>query len=330
MDISSRFDRFIARIRPPRTQLEEADQQVAFLREQLTKRIAADKQFHLEKIFRAGSVAKHTDLARTGRGTFDIDLGIYFRAQGSAKEQLSKLLPYTHTRLREIYPVEKPAQDFLVGKNAVNVTFRTSRLQVDVVPIVRDDSLKRRNSGWIPRQDEWRLTSITAHVHFVHTRTARSKQIPGPVKFNHLVRLMKWWNRRLPERLRQCSYFCELITAAALEERGVMDRWQSSLYQIFAFLAQHAFSQPILFNDYYDPKSVKHLNDLVVVLDAVNPDINVASKWTKEIKQGYLKSLRQTCDFIKQALDEERTGHEEGALEAWCQVFGDDFRRLST
>jgi len=163
----------------------------------------------------------------------------------------------------------------------------------------------------------------------VHTRTARSKQVPGPVKFNHLVRLMKWWNRRLPESLKQCSYFCELITAAALEERGVTDKWQSSLCQIFTFLSQHAFSQPIVFNDYYDTKSVKRPDDLVVVLDAVNPDINIASKWTQGIKQGYLKSLRRTCEFIKQAQDDERIGHEEAAIETWCQVFGDDFRRLS-
>jgi hypothetical protein len=69
MDISSRisssFGRFIAHIRPSRAQLEGADRQVAFLREQLTEGIAADKQFHMEKIFRAGSVAKHTNLART-------------------------------------------------------------------------------------------------------------------------------------------------------------------------------------------------------------------------------------------------------------------------
>ena len=128
--ISSRFDRFIAHIRPSRAQLEAADEQVAYLRARLTERIAADRQFHLEKIFRAGSAAKYTDLARTGKDTFDIDLGVYYRAQGRTKEQLSKLLPYTHARLREIYPVEKPAQDFHVGKNAVNVTFRTSGLQL--------------------------------------------------------------------------------------------------------------------------------------------------------------------------------------------------------
>jgi hypothetical protein len=113
-------------------------------------------------------------------------------------------------------------------------------------------------------------------------------------------------------------YFCELITAAALEEGGVTNNWQSSLCQIFTFLSQHTFSQPIVFNDYYDTKSVKRPNDLVVVLDAVNSDNNVANKWTKGIKQGYLKSLQQTCNFIKQAQADERTRPEEAALEDWC------------
>src|SRR6266568_4282135 len=112
MNISQRFSRFIERIGPTREQLEEANRQVAFLREQLTKCIVVDGQFHLERIFRAGSTAKHTDLARTEKSTFDVDLGVYYRAQGRTEDQLSKLLPYTQARLREIYPPEKLQQDF--------------------------------------------------------------------------------------------------------------------------------------------------------------------------------------------------------------------------
>ncbi len=88
---------------------------------------------------------------------------------------------------------------------------------------------------------------------------------------------MKWWNRQLPDNLRPCSYFCELITAAALKD-GVTETWQSSLEKIFAFLDQHAFEQPIIFGN-YDMKSVKRSSDLVIVLDAVNPENNVADKW---------------------------------------------------
>jgi hypothetical protein len=193
----------------------EAEQQAAFLKRQLSERIAADGRFHLERSFLSGSAAKHTNLVRTDKNSFDIDLGVYYHRQGQKDEQLSKLLPYMQACLREIYPPGKLQQDFHVGKNAVNIIFHTSGLNIDVVPIIRDRSLRRKNSGYIPRQDEWRLTSITAHVHFVHTRTAHYKQRGSPVKFNHFVRLIKWWNRRLPNSLKQCSYFCELITATA-------------------------------------------------------------------------------------------------------------------
>jgi Second Messenger Oligonucleotide or Dinucleotide Synthetase domain len=328
MNISARFDRFIANIRPTREQREDADRQAAILKERLIAYVANDNQFHLQKIFRSGSTAKHTDLGRTGEGTFDIDLGVYYRAEGRTKEELDKLLSYTYTCLREIYP-EKPAHDFYLGKNAVTVTFRTSKLRIDVVPIVRDGSLKRRNSGKIPRQDEWRLTSITAHIHFIHARTARSKSRSRPVKFNHLVRLMKWWNRRLPEHLKQCSYFCEVITAAALENEGVAETWQGSLERIFAFLHQHAFACPIIFGNYDDAKSVNHPKGLVVVLDAVNPKNNVTHKWDETIKRGFLEQVGATYKAIKQAQKAEQRGNEEEALNAWCNVFGDDFRRLS-
>lgn len=329
MTIEQRFNHFIAHIRPSREQLEEANRQATFLRERLTERIAADGRFHLEKIFRAGSTAKHTDLARTDKGTFDIDLGVYYRAQGRTEDQLNKLLPYTQARLREIYPLEKLQQDFHVGKNAVNVIFHNSGLKIDVVPIIRDGSLKHKNNGWIPRQDEWRLTSITAHIHFVHTRTAGYKQRGSPVRFNHLVRLMKWWNRRLPESLKQCSYFCELITAAALEKSGVTSDWQSSVHQIFAFVSQHAFSRPIIFNDYYDAQKVKRHGDLIVVLDAVNAENNLARKWNEGARRGYLTCVQRTLEHIRQAQDCERKGDEQGAVDAWCHVFGNEFRLLS-
>lgn len=327
--ISARFDRFLARIRPSSKQMMEAEKQATVLKERLRERIAADGQFHLERIFLSGSAAKHTNLVRTDKNTFDIDLGVYYRRQGRTEDQLNKLLAYTQARLREIYPPEKLQQDFHVGKNAVNVFFHKSRLKVDVVPIIRDGGLKHKNSGYIPREDGRRLTSITAHVHFVHTRTARSKQITGPVTFNNLVRLMKWWNRRLPESLKQCSYFCELITAAAFEESGVTGNWQSSLYQIFAFLSQHAFSHPVIFNDYYDAKKAKHYDDLVVVLDAVNAENNLARKWNEGTRRGYLNCVQRTLEHIRQAQDCARKGDEQGAVKAWCHVFGDEFRRLS-
>lgn len=79
----------------------------------------------------------------------------------------------------------------------------------------------------------------------------------------------------------------------------------------------------------YDAKSVKRPDHLVVVLDAVNPDNNVTKKWNKDIKRDYLNKLQETRDLIEQAQHYERIGQEDAAVEMWCQVFGDDFWRLS-
>jgi hypothetical protein len=335
MDISSRFDHFIAFICPSNEQREKADEWAAKLGTCLKKRIADDGRYHLEKIFRSGSSAKSTDLAPRGKGTFDIDLGFYFRAQGQPEEQLQKLLPYLRLCLREIYPPNKPEEDFHHGKNAINVTFRTCNLKIDIVPIVREVALepgKRnlRNWGWIPRSDgERRLTSISAHIHFIHWRTHLSNQVLGPVKFNHLVRLMKWWNRRLPEHIQRycCSYFYELITAAALEKHGVTTEWQSSLERIFSFIDQNAFLRPIAFSS-YDLRKIKYSSGKVIVLDAVNPENNVTNKWTNEFKQKYLQQVRETLNLIKQARKHERMGREDDALDTWCQIFGEEFRHV--
>lgn len=171
------------------------------------------------------------------------------------------------------------------------------------------------------------MTSITAHIHFVHSRTARSKRM-GTVKFNNLVRLMKWWNRWLPESLKQCSYFCKLITAEAFEKGCLTGDWSSSLGQIFTFLSQHKFEQPIIFDDSYDRKQVKHPKNHVVVLDAVNPENNLTRKWNEGIRRGYLNCVQQTYEHILQAQDCERKGDEQGAMDAWCRVFGKEFRNL--
>jgi hypothetical protein len=324
MDISSYFHHFIKHIRPTGKQLAKKQLLFTTLKTQLRELVESEGSYHLENIFLAGSTAKHTDL----KDSSDIDLGVYYRSQGRTEQELSRLLQYTHECLRRIYPPEKLAQDIHKGKNAINVTLRTRKTKADFVPIVRDAYLEQRNGGYIPREDKWRYTSITHHIHFVHSRTARSKRVSGSVKFNHLVRLMKWWNRQLPERLQQCSYFYELITAEALRKDNVKETYQSSLCQIFQFLSEHAFSQPIFFNN-CDAQTARclHPHDLVIVLDAVNPQINVANKWNKDIKREYLENVRKTYALIKQAQAYEQAEKNDAALNCWCKIFENDFQQ---
>lgn len=328
MSIKSRFELFTTRIRPTVEHIEEANRQTDYMIKQLKSMVAEDEHFILEKVLQAGSNAKHTSLRRTEENVFDVDLGAYYSGEGATRERLSTLLTFTRKRLRDIYPM-KSAWDFEVLKSAVRVKFHGGiKLNVDVTPIIRDNSLGIENGGWIPRSDAWRLTSVTCHNEFVRSRTARSKKRPGPVKFNRLVRLVKWWNNRQDD-LVQPSYFCDLITAAALEESGVTDEWQSSLRSIFTFLRKHQFLEPIVFSDYYDAHKIKLPADQVIVMDSVNPKNNVTRHWTEAVRQGYLERVQLAYDAMTAAWSWELDGDEEAAVDAWCEVFGEEFRTLS-
>jgi len=220
-------------------------------------------------------------------------------------------------------------KDFEILKSAVRVKFVSGiRLWVDVAPIISDDSLKIENGGWLPRSDGWRLTSVTSHNDFVRKRSTASGKVGGPVKFNRLVRLLKWWNN-LQGRLVQPSIFCELIAAAVLDASGVTDEWQSSLRRVFLFLRKHQLKTPILFADYYDPKTVKIPSDSVVVLDSVNPSNNITRSWSESTRLDFMQRVEETYEAMQDAKSAEVDGAEDEAVEHWCRVFGNAFRPLS-
>lgn len=328
MTIKARFARFTAQIRPTEDHIDEANRQVEHMIDRLHDKVSDDGTFVLEKILRAGSNAKFTSLRKTEENLFDVDLGAYYSGEGATKAKLDTLLDFTLERLVEIYH-QKDRKDFEKLKSAVRVKFTSGiKLWVDVAPIVKDDSLGIANGGHIPRDDGWRLTSVTAHNDFVGKRTAESKKISGPVRFNRLVRLVKWWNN-LQGPLVQPSIFCELVTAAAVRDGGVTPEWQTSLRKVFTFLRKHGLQEPIVFDDYYDPEEVEQATGTVVVLDSVNPKNNVTAAWTEQTRTDFLDRVQDAYDATVAAWSAERDGDEDEAVEHWCRVFGDTFRTLS-
>jgi len=328
MSIKGRFERFTRNIRPTDEHFEEATRQIEYMIDRLKSRVSRDGAFTLEKILRAGSNAKHTSLLKTEENLFDVDLGAYFSGQGATKEHLDGLLEFTRDQLVSIYPTKNKKQ-FEILKSAVRVKFVSGiQLWVDIAPIISDASLNIENGGWLPRPDEWRLTSVTCHNDFVRGRSANSGEAEGPVKFNRLVRMIKWWNNR-QGKLVQPSIFCELIAAAALDGNGVTDEWQSSLRQVFLFLRKHQLKQPILFPDYYDPKTVKLPSHPIIVLDSVNPSNNITSLWTESTRRDFMERVEEAYEAMLDAKSAELDDDEDEAVEHWCRVFGDAFRSLS-
>jgi hypothetical protein len=328
MTIKARFETFTKNIRPAPEHIDEANRQTDYMIAQLKNKVSADGSFKLEKILKAGSNAKFTSLRNTDENVFDVDLGAYFSGAGATRQHLDTLIQFARDRLRDIYP-NKDKDDFEPLKSAARVTFRSGiKLYVDVAPIIRDDSLDVDNGGWIPRADGWRLTSVTCHNRFVQKRTGDSNRVSGPVKFNRLVRLIKWWNN-LQGNLRQPSIFCELIAAKAFEDCDVTGDWQTSLRHFFHCFRKHQFLEPIIFSDYYDAKKVKVPSDTVVVMDSVNPQNNVTGFWTDKTRTRYLDKIQEAYDAAMEGRSAELDGDEDAAVDAWCQVFGEAFRTLS-
>lgn len=330
MAIKTRFENFSKNIRPKQTYIDEATRQIDYMIEKLHDKVSADSSIKLKKVLKAGSNAKATSL-RPEHKPYDVDLGAYFVGEGVEKDQLNNLLEFTQQRLFEIYqPQRKPLEDFVIEKSAVRVKFRSNiKLNVDVAPIICDDQLEIENGGWIPRSDGWRLTSVTRHIKFVSDRTVLSRQVAGPVHFNRLVRMMKWWNALLPEDLIQPSIMVELLTADAFQTTGVTTEWKTSLIQIFRHMLHHDLRTPIVFDDCYDPKSLVLPKDPVVALDSVNPDNNVAHFWTEAKRQEYMGHVQDAYDALMDADSAEADGVEDEAVDAYCRVFGEAFRTLS-
>lgn len=329
MTIKARLDRFARQIRPTDDHIAEANRQVNYMKDCLKDKIAADGSFKLVKILRAGSNAKFTSLRRTAENVFDVDLGAYYSGEGATKQKLDQLIEFTVSQLKSIYP-QKAESDFEPLKSAARVKFRSGiKLNVDVAPIICDDALGVENGGWIPRPDGWRLTSVTCHNKFVQSRTTESNRVSGPVKFNRLVRMVKWWNN-LQGDLMQPSIFCDLITARAFAEVGVTGEWHSSLLRVFSFFRQHQFLEPIIFEDYYRTNDVKvDQNNAVVVMDSVNPENNVTCLWTEDARKAYVERIEAAYDAIQYARSCDLDGEEDEAVEAFCEVFGDAFADLS-
>lgn len=330
LSIRQRFDNFSKRIKPTEEHFKEATRQADYMIERLHGIVSDDHCYELSKVLKAGSNAKHTSLLKTDENAFDIDLGAYYNGEGAKKHDLDRLLTFTHKCLREIYP-QKDKNDFIILKSAVRVIFNSGiQLWVDVAPIVADPDLKVDNGGWIPRSDgEWRLTSVTAHNDFIATRTAASKKRAGPVHFNRLVRMVKWWNN-LQGGLTQPSIFCELLAAAAVEAMGgVTPEWQTTLRGVFEYIVRNRFATPIIFDDYYVARNVQVPGDTVVILDSVNATNNITANWTKSTREAYVAIAEEALDAALQARSAELDDELDDAVELWSEIFGEKFLELS-
>jgi len=234
-----------------------------------------------------GSFAKRTGLRRHMRGNSEIegqDVDLPFVVKPSTKdgERIGELL----RRFERYAAASYPSTPRGTTASSVEMRFVASKLNYDLVPMVAaqypDYQVILKKGG------NHRVTSVEKHIDFVHKRISSSKALPGRVRFNDCVRLMKWWRYiRIStggsiEEVR--TTLVELLCANAYDKLSVAPTYTETLARWFGWLANVTTQRiRVEFGDY---RSIEALNKseqgnaLWQVIDPVNVNNNVVhAEW---------------------------------------------------
>lgn len=204
---------------------------------------------------------------------------------------------------------------------SVTVSFRGSGLDVDVVPVLYAGLPDWR--GNLISQDDGSFleTSIPLHLEFAKKR----KQVQ-PNHFAQVVRLLKFWARRMMQErdgFRFKSFMIEMILAKLCDDGMGFSDYPEALQSFFTYLAKSNLRERIVFEDQYKASSVAKVGDPVQIIDPINASNNVARLYTEENADAIVDAALDAGDAIDAALT---APNKELTLHYWQKVFGPSFQ----
>lgn len=303
------------RVNLPKQKADELRAQARRLREKLESYLAEHPDFALKKMLLSGSLAKGTAL----RSLNDIDVAVYISGSDAPRD-LQALLDYLAAKLRKAFPNFSPEQ-VQPQTYSVTVNFRGTGLNVDIVPVLYAGLPDWR--GNLISQDDGSLleTSIPLHLEF-----ARKRKQAQPTDFAQVVRLIKYWARRMKQEhdgFRFKSFMIEMILAK-LSDNGVdLSDYPEALQSFFTYVAESNFSERIVFEDHYKASDVAPCADRIQIIDPINADNNVARLYTTQNADLIVEAALDAGDAIDAAL---RAPTKELTVRYWQKVFGSTFQ----
>ena len=282
------------RVNLPKDKADEYRAQAKRLRDKLEVYLSEHPDFSLKRMMVAGSLAKGTALNSLN----DIDVAVYVGGS-EAPTDIQDLLEYLADRLRKAFPNFTPDQ-VKPQTYSVTVSFKGSGLDVDVVPILYYGDKDWR--GNLVSQDDGSFleTSIPMHLDF-----SRSRKNAQPKHYAQVVRLIKFWARRMKqerEGFRFKSFMIELILAHLADQGAEFSDYPEALQQFFTYLAKTNLKELVVFDDYYATSSVPTLSHPVRIIDPVNSTNNVAKLYTSENAYSISEAALDAGDAIDSAL----------------------------
>ncbi|MBK6873553.1 MAG: nucleotidyltransferase [Kineosporiaceae bacterium] len=306
------------RVNLKKTEVDSQRAQVNRLSDLISTKIASTPGYGLVKTLHAGSVAKGTAL----RNVNDRDLAVYVKAD-QAPGETPALVTWLRDRVVEAYP--RLSADQIVAKtNCVTVTFAGSGLSVDVVPVLYEGD--PNDVGYLVAKDTGdRLkTSVRQHLDFIR---GRKKQHPKDLA--QLIRLTKWWarlqKRRYGEDVFKCKSFMLELLWVHLADGGLpLGDYAAALEKFFLFLVNGGLDRQIAFTDFHPGSELPARGAAPIqILDPVNFDNNVASRYTTADRDRLLQAAQEAFDALSTAQFEPVKGQ---AVEFWQDVLGTSFK----
>ena len=276
--------------------------QVNNLIDGFTKKVGEDGSFRIIKFLRAGSLPKGTVL----RQRVDADIAVFLDFDESERFDMAPLFAEIVRLLVSIYPQKKP-EDFTTQAHTLGITFRTSGLLVDLVPVIATGD---EGFAWQPASAGGPpvLTNIAAQLAFVREHKSRDR------RYRRLVRLLKAW--RNFHVLEISSFAIELLVAHLQDELGNATSGEDGLLRFFEWVSSTALLSPVTFG------AEAEFDDSVVVVDPVNSANNVTGRMTDAERRDIVAAANDAWESLTTAQWNHYSGE---TLELWKDVFGRSF-----
>jgi hypothetical protein len=301
------------------TEVEDQSAQVNRLRDRIEAKIKTSPGYGFVKILNAGSGPKGTAL----RNNNERDLAVYVKAE-EAPEDTPGLVEWVRKRVVEAYVV--PSDDQIVpDTHCVAVTFATSGLKVDVVPVLYEG--EPDDVGYLVNKDNSKdrlKTSVRQHLDFIRDRKKAHPHLA------QLIRFTKWWARQQKKRdgeFKCKSFMLELLWVHLADGGLALDDYPEALERFFAFIVDGGLDEQIAFTDFYPASDLPARGSAPIqVLDPVNFDNNVAKLYEAHHRDRLVAAAQEAFDAISSAYYEPAGGQ---AVEFWQKVFGTGFKAVA-
>ena len=205
----------------------------------------------------SGSVRKGTAISTLN----DMDVALYVtpdKVENYSEEEVLEYVRDGRYNMKE--------EQFSIGHHCVKVSFKSSGLDVDVVPVIPNG--EPNDLGHLITKDtgERVLTSIPLHLEFIRSR----KKIT--------LTMQQWFvlsNGGEIKEFKMKSFLIELIWAHIADTEGISDDIVTALRQFFRFIVNTELKKDIVFEDNYSSSDVTLESDGCNIFDPVNPENNV-------------------------------------------------------